>query len=54
VGKIILKVLILMASVYFKGVNVGTLQNSAVKRLKDKKVRLDVRNGAVILNSVED
>ena len=43
----------MMAKVYFKGVNVGTLHNSAVKKLKDKKVKLDVRNNAVILTIVE-
>lgn len=40
--------------VYFNGVNVGTLRNAVVRRLRGKKVRLDVRNGVVILKSVED
>ena len=44
----------MMANVYFRGVNVGTLQNSAVRMLKDKKLRLGVRNNVVILAAIEE
>ena len=43
-----------MADVYFKGMNIGTLENSAIKRLKGEKLKIDVRNGAAILSSADD
>ena len=38
-----------MADVYFNGTNVGTLDSSMVKKLKDEKIMLKARGGKAIV-----